>query len=87
MEVETKLISSLDEIMEEVETSTPNHESRHQDRQTAGGPRVLSVAGSSEVRKLAGSISHISRAGEPPILQAVGSSSLNQAVKAVAVAR
>jgi stage V sporulation protein S len=49
--------------------------------------RTLSVAGGSNVKSLAGSIAHTSRGAPPPTLQAVGATSLNQAIKAVAVAR
>jgi len=51
------------------------------------GPRTLSVAAASNVKSLAGSIAHTSRAAAPPILQAVGANSLNQAIKAIAVSR
>jgi len=51
------------------------------------GPRTLSVAAGSKVKALAGSISHTSRETQPPILQAVGASSLNQAIKAIAISR
>lgn len=49
--------------------------------------RVLSVAGASNVKSLAGSIAHTSRSALPPKLQSVGPTSLNQAIKAIAVAR
>ncbi|KAH9254259.1 hypothetical protein BASA81_007860 [Batrachochytrium salamandrivorans] len=49
--------------------------------------RVLSVAGASNVKSLAGSIAHTSRSAFPPKLQSVGPTSLNQAIKAIAVAR
>ncbi len=51
------------------------------------GRKVLSVAGSSLVKQVAGSIAHTSREGEAPVLSAVGPASVNQAVKAVAIAR
>lgn len=50
--------------------------------------RVLSVASTSRVKAVAGSISHTVRdQGKAPTLQAVGASSVNQAVKSIAVAR
>jgi stage V sporulation protein S len=51
------------------------------------GRKVLSVAGSSLVKQVAGSIAHTSREGEAPVLSAVGPASVNQAVKAIAIAR
>jgi len=57
------------------------------EKPAASSSRMLSVAASSNVKSLAGSIAHTSRGINPPILQAVGATSLNQAVKAIAVAR
>jgi stage V sporulation protein S len=51
------------------------------------GRKVLSVASNSLVKQVAGSIAHTSREGEAPVLSAVGPASVNQAVKAVAIAR
>ncbi|GBG30077.1 Hypothetical Protein FCC1311_062972 [Hondaea fermentalgiana] len=51
------------------------------------GRKVLAVAAASLVKQVAGSIAHTSREGEPPVLSAVGPASVNQAVKAVAIAR
>jgi len=53
----------------------------------SNGRRILSVAHTSNVKSVAGSIAHISRESEPPTLQAVGSMSTNQAIKAIAIAR
>lgn len=49
--------------------------------------KVLAVASGSPVKQVAGSIAHTSRESQPPVLSAVGSKSVNQAVKAIAIAR
>jgi stage V sporulation protein S len=49
--------------------------------------KVLSVAGSSLVKQVAGSIAHTAREREAPVLSVVGPASVNQAVKAIAIAR
>eukprot|EP00299_Pterocystis_sp_00344_P014341 c7099_g1_i1.p1 GENE.c7099_g1_i1~~c7099_g1_i1.p1 ORF type:complete len:208 (-),score=25.89 c7099_g1_i1:31-654(-) len=49
--------------------------------------RILRVSSQSDSKSVAGSIAHISRAGEPPVVTAVGANSSNQAIKAVAIAR
>jgi stage V sporulation protein S len=51
------------------------------------GRKVLSVAGSSPVKQVAGSIAHTSREGDAPVLSAVGPASVNQSVKAISIAR
>uniref|UniRef100_A0A7S2RVG6 Stage V sporulation protein S n=1 Tax=Mucochytrium quahogii TaxID=96639 RepID=A0A7S2RVG6_9STRA len=51
------------------------------------GRKVLAVASQSAVKQVAGSIAHTSRESDPPVLSAVGPASVNQAIKAVAVAR
>lgn len=40
-----------------------------------------------EVKKIAGAIAHVSREGEPPMLLATGPACLNTAAKAIAIAR
>jgi stage V sporulation protein SpoVS len=42
---------------------------------------VLKVSGESKAKGVAGSISHVSREGECPTLVAIGSKSINQALK------
>jgi len=51
------------------------------------GRKILTVASQSPVKQLAGSVAHISREAEPPVLSAVGPASVNQAVKSIAIAR
>lgn len=51
------------------------------------GRRILLVARESRVKNVAGSIARTTRESGPPILSAVGPASVNQAVKAIAVAR
>ena len=53
----------------------------------SGSTRVLKVSSTSDPKKLAGSISHTCRLGSCPTLLATGPQSLNQAVKAIAIAR
>ena len=56
----------------------------------AAGPedkRVLLVAGTSSTKRVAGSVAHTARKGDPPALAAIGASSINAAVKSLAVAR
>lgn len=54
----------------------------------AAGRKTLAVASASPVKQVAGSIAHTTREAElPPVLSAVGPASVNQAVKAVAIAR
>lgn len=52
-----------------------------------GSPRLLHVSGQSPVKQVAGAISWISREGECPRILATLSSAVNQAAKAVAIAR
>jgi len=52
-----------------------------------GSPRMLHVSGQSPVKQVAGAISWISREGECPRILATLSSAVNQAAKAVAIAR
>jgi len=47
----------------------------------------LKISAKSNVKNVAGSISHTSRAGESPTLMATGRESVNQAVKSLAIAR
>jgi len=49
--------------------------------------RVLKISSGSNPKTVAGAISHISRQGECPSMLATGASSINQAIKAVAIAR
>eukprot|EP00298_Acanthocystis_sp_HF-20_P016103 c21376_g2_i1.p1 GENE.c21376_g2_i1~~c21376_g2_i1.p1 ORF type:complete len:307 (-),score=98.01 c21376_g2_i1:110-1030(-) len=49
--------------------------------------KVIKVSGQSNPKSVAGSISHTTRAGEPPVVLAVGALSVNQALKAIAIAR
>lgn len=51
------------------------------------GMEVRKVAGTSDVRGVAGAIAHNVRDGSAPTLMAMGPRSVNQAVKAIAVAR
>jgi len=53
----------------------------------AEGRKMLAVAAASPVKQVAGSIAHTSRETEPPVLSAVGPASVNQAIKAIAIAR
>lgn len=53
----------------------------------AGERRVLLVAAGSRAKQVAGSIAQTIRESEPPLLSAVGPGSVNQAVKAIAIAR
>jgi len=54
--------------------------------QAPPGERVLKVGQSSNVKTVAGSIAHVSREGDPPLVLALGASCLNTAVKACAIA-
>lgn len=56
---------------------------------TQDGKRVMLVAAKSRVKPVAGSIARTIREdkGEAPILSAVGAASVNQAIKAIAIAR
>lgn len=49
--------------------------------------RVVKVGAKSDVKTVAGSISHNARNGDSPTIMATGATSLNQAVKAIAIAR
>lgn len=49
--------------------------------------RVLKVGSGSDCKKVAGSICHVTRAGGPPALLALGPYAINQAAKSVAIAR
>lgn len=49
--------------------------------------RVLKVSAKSNPKHVAGSISHTSRSGDSPALIATGAISVNQAIKAIAIAR
>jgi len=49
--------------------------------------RVLKVGASTTAKKLAGSISYVTREGAPPTLLPLGATCINQAVKGVAIAR
>lgn len=48
---------------------------------------LIKVAGSSPVPSVAGSVAHAVREARPTTLQSIGAAAVNQAVKAVAVAR
>jgi len=58
---------------------------------TSAGPslmrKVIKVSAKSNVKSVAGAISHTTRAGESPTIVATGSESVNQAIKALAIAR
>ena len=56
---------------------------------TEDGRRLMLVAAKSRVKPVAGSIARTTRdeGGEPPVLSAVGAASVNQAIKAIAIAR
>eukprot|EP00808_Paulinella_micropora_P028874 g1523.t1 len=49
--------------------------------------KPLKVSSKSNVKKVAGSIAYTSRAGESPTLMGTGKESINQAIKALAIAR
>eukprot|EP00823_Brevimastigomonas_motovehiculus_P009005 TRINITY_DN85_c0_g1_i2.p1 TRINITY_DN85_c0_g1~~TRINITY_DN85_c0_g1_i2.p1 ORF type:complete len:254 (+),score=80.36 TRINITY_DN85_c0_g1_i2:143-904(+) len=49
--------------------------------------KVIKVSSKSDVKRVAGAIAHTTRAGESPTLMATGIESVNQAVKAIAIAR
>jgi len=49
--------------------------------------KILKVSSTSDPRRVGGSISHTSRLGSSPTLFATGAESLNQAIKAIAIAR
>lgn len=49
--------------------------------------RLLKISGRSDVKNTAGSIAHTSRSGECPILLCTGALSVNQAIKAICIAR
>mmetsp|Transcript_3302 Transcript_3302/g.4486 ORF Transcript_3302/g.4486 Transcript_3302/m.4486 type:complete len:242 (-) Transcript_3302:990-1715(-) len=52
------------------------------------GPRILKVSGDSNVRSVAGGIAGVCRSGlEAPIILATGPTAINQAVKAISIAR
>jgi len=51
------------------------------------GNSVLKVSASSDCKKVAGAIAGISRHGDSPSLLAAGPASINQAIKAIAIAR
>ena len=62
--------------------------SRRSDKVRDDGRKMLSVASGSPVKQVAGSIAHTARDNDfPPLLSAVGPASVNQAVKAIAIAR
>ena len=65
---------------EQVETQA--HLSEHSSER-----RVLLVAAGSRAKQVAGSIAQTIRESTPPLLSAVGPGSVNQAVKAIAIAR
>jgi stage V sporulation protein S len=49
--------------------------------------RMLKISANSNPKTVAGAISHTSRQGESPSMLATGASSINQAIKALAIAR
>lgn len=51
------------------------------------GTFLIKVGHNSEVRSVAGSIAHAIRDGNTPLLRAIGAGAVNQAMKALAVAR
>lgn len=48
---------------------------------------ILKVSSKSSASSVAGAIAGMVKDGEPPVLQAVGAGAVNQAIKAVAIAR
>jgi stage V sporulation protein S len=54
---------------------------------TANTRKVVKVSSKSNVKSVAGAISHTTRSGECPTLMATGTESINQAIKAICVAR
>jgi len=64
-----------------------NHNQTKAETKTDDPSRVLKISSGSNPKTVAGAISHISRQGECPSMLATGASSINQAIKAVAIAR
>lgn len=52
-----------------------------------GEPLVMDIAAASKAKNIAGAIAHFTRDNTDIVLSAVGSTSVNQAVKAIAIAR
>ena len=50
-------------------------------------PAAPQVSANSNVKGVAGKVAHTCRAGDAPAMLAIGSSCINQAVKAIAIAR
>mmetsp|Transcript_11681 Transcript_11681/g.13429 ORF Transcript_11681/g.13429 Transcript_11681/m.13429 type:complete len:226 (-) Transcript_11681:91-768(-) len=88
LEIESNLNKSLDEIsrssVKEIIGETEESEAIRDD---AGERRELLIAGASRPKQVAGSIARTARDSQAPILSAVGSASVNQAVKGIAIAR
>ncbi|KIZ03721.1 hypothetical protein MNEG_4239 [Monoraphidium neglectum] len=55
--------------------------------QEPGGPTFVKVSANSQVKQVAGKVAHTCRAGDAPAMLAIGSSCINQGVKAIATAR
>lgn len=55
--------------------------------QEPGGPYFVKVSAASNVKQVAGKVAHTCRSGDAPAMLSIGSSCINQAVKAVAIAR
>ena len=53
----------------------------------ASGERLLRVKNSSHANSLASALAHASSAEQVPVLRAIGAGSVNQAVKAMAIAQ
>ncbi len=49
--------------------------------------RVIRASGSSQANRIAGSIAHTSRRGDPPTVSGIGAACVNLAVKAIIIAR
>ena len=57
------------------------------DDPTAGASCFIKVSAQSNVKAVAGKIAHSCRDGEPPAALCIGANSINQAVKAICIAR
>mmetsp|Transcript_15940 Transcript_15940/g.28587 ORF Transcript_15940/g.28587 Transcript_15940/m.28587 type:complete len:231 (+) Transcript_15940:71-763(+) len=64
-----------------------NHPYKRPGQNTKESTRFLKVSGTSNVKSVAGGIAQISRQSEPPCLLAAGSAAINQAIKAITIAR
>jgi len=68
--------------------SHPYRRTKIEERRSTEGPKMLKVSGESNVRSVAGGIAGVCRSGlEAPIILATGPAAINQAVKAISIAR